>query len=286
MGKKAVIAVFVVVILSLMPFAASYYGGKIAERRINAFITGLNIPYKSGWQSLSYNPFTRRMVITGFYIGTPEEITVSKVVVDTYSRGVPLPESLSLDISGLIIPVTEQVFGRYFTVLKRMGIFSLECNTRFTMGSNGKEIYTSLENAVFKGLGVFNAYALMESENLTYKNVENRKLLKASVHFADDGLAKRVIDLLASDLKVSPENAKNRLLTGLNNRLRLLAQSSGLRKNYVQLYRYFDDPRKITVRLNDGADIAMGELLPPKNLSGWRKTGDWAASLPVDIDAD
>jgi hypothetical protein len=53
----------------------------------------------------------------------------------------------------------------------------------------------------------------------------------------------------------------------------------------VQLYRYFENPNRLTATIDARNAATLGQFIPP-NSYGWRQLAIWFISLPQDIVAN
>ena len=281
MKKKIFIAVlllFVIAVPVAMYFGANYFFQKQLEYVVN----GLGIADEISWSKSGINIFKRSAYVENIRYGN---ISIDKLTFTNFSY----KTRLSIKLDNFRLPVTENVFGRFYQPVYSMGYdeFVLNSTIHFVLGNKRLEI--TANNADISDIGstsVFMAFDNVLSERILNAIVsvvnEKKQLAEGRVTFNNaSGILERSISVLAAASGSSYENTRARILNALDRKIKNSKDSTML-----QLQRFLEAPAALSIQLSD-APVQWERLIPDtvmlNNSKGWRALGTWLENAPLSF---
>ncbi|MDR2884416.1 MAG: hypothetical protein LBV09_04850 [Deferribacteraceae bacterium] len=289
-GKLIAVAIAAVV-LGLGAFTGQQFVNDYAEGKLAAFTATTG--YDVTWSDVKVNIIKRTAEITNVRVGTSDGIALAeRIVLSDYKKGSPLPQNLVADVQGFSLPVTRPIFGRYYAPLWHVGYREIAGSVVLGLAlSPEKQLDILVSNLTMDYVGVADARISLANVDETsianiFRSIDRKTLSQGWLTFVDGGLTSRSVAAFAKDANIPIDDAESRILNGLNRRMQTQYRTeSAERTALTQLYRYFDNPSKLTITIKENQARLLSEFTPPQT-EGWRRMAVWFISRPFDIVAN
>ena len=285
------ISIAVIIALACLLVALQLTANRIAEAKFREFITNSEIPYHVSWSKINYNLCKRQLDIFDLSVdaASANVVSISKIV-----DGSPLPKNAVISVQSFNVPVNAAYFGRLYQPLTSMGYRYLVGSATFTISlSPDSQLDFAVTDMTIAELGAIDAkIAISEVRGQSlqglFSSLNNKIVLSAWGSFEDNGFTDRMIGIFAADTNTSKDKAKAKALDGLNRRIHTQFKAdSEQRRSVVQLYRFLDNPKKLTIQITGGETIILVRtLFQPANVTGWRSLAAWFINIPQEIAAN
>ncbi|MDR0453505.1 MAG: hypothetical protein LBH05_01685 [Deferribacteraceae bacterium] len=285
------VAAVIVAALAFALVAIQIMVNRKAETKLREFVTGAELPYDVSWSKVSYKLLTRRLYISNASIGAAK---ADRITVSGIKKGSPLPEFAVIGIRNLNIPVIDDFFGRYYIPLNDMGYHSITGSVNFTseLGPD-KQLNLVVNNMSLNDFGVVNTKMTIDQADAQLlsdllRNLKDKTVLSAWVSFENSGFMERMIALFAAETNTPANKAKAKVMEGLNRRIHTRFKTDSVqRSSLTQLYRFIENPKKITSQISGGQkELLVKDIFQPAHITGWRGLATWFTELPQEITAN
>ena len=289
-SRKLLVSVIIIAALACMFIAVQIAANYIAETKLKEFVTGLGAPYPVSWSKVRYKLWKRQLEITNFTVGDAKAdmITIPKI-----TNGPSAPKYIAISIKNFSIPVNEDFLGKHHVVFGNMGYryFTGFADLTASLGDDNRLDF-AISNMTIAEVGAADIKMTIgeiyeQSIPSIVRAISDKTVTDMWVIFEDKGFANRVIDLFAITTNTPRDRAKARALNGLNRRVHTqLIADSEQRRSLAQLYRFFDNPNRLTLQLSDGqTDVLVKDIFQP-NATGWRSLTEWFTNLSFNVTAN